>query len=191
MRPNARRTVLAAAADRASVEGLEGLTIGTLAAGVGMSKSGVAGLFASKADLQVATLQAAAERFQAEVIDGADAEPGVARLRQWLDRWLDHIAGAYPGGCLFSSAATELDGRPGQARDVLAGVEARWIDVLASEARLAVRLGELPPSTDPQQLAFELFGALLAANFWAQLLGDAAAYDRARMAIDGRLAGGA
>lgn len=186
-RRSARAEVLSAALDVASVEGLEGLTIGHLAATVAMSKSGVAGLFGSKADLQVATLQAASERFQRDVIDTVDAEPGLSRLRQLLHRWLDHIATAYPGGCFFSAAATELDGRPGPARDVLVVLERSWIKTLASEARLAVRLGELPEATDPDQLAFELFGVLLAANFWNQLLDDAGGLDRARDAIALRL----
>lgn len=179
--------MLSAAADGASIEGLEGLSIGRLASTLAMSKSGVVGLFGSKADLQVATLRAASERFQREVIDAVDDEPGVERLRHLLHRWLDHIADAYPGGCLFSAAATELDGRPGPARDVLVALERQWIKTLTSEARLAIRLGELPDSTDPAQLAFELFGVLLAANFWNQLLEDPTGLERARDAIDRRL----
>ncbi len=186
-RRSARTEVLAAAVDRASVEGLDGLTMGRLASTVEMSKSGVAGLFGSKAELQVAMLRAASERFQRDVVDAVDAEPGLPRLRQLLHRWLDHIATAYAGGCFFSAAATELDGRPGPARDVLVGLERSWIKALASEVRLAVRLGELPDSTDPDQLAFELFGMLLAANFWNQLLEDAGGLDRARDAIARRL----
>src|SRR5262249_30502113 len=97
------------------------------------------------------------------------------------------IATAYPGGCFFAAAATELDGRPGPARDVLVAAEKSWIKTLASEVRLAVRLGELPDTTDPEQTAFELFGILLAANFWAQLLDDPTASGRAGRAIDSRL----
>jgi AcrR family transcriptional regulator len=166
------------------MEGLEGLTVGRLASSLGMSKSGVIGLFGSKADLQVATLRSAGERFQREVIDQARAEPGVARLRELLDLWLIHMTTAYPGGCLFSAAAAELDDRPGPARDELVGLERHWIALLESEARLAVRLGELPKNTDPHQLVFELFSMLLGANFWNRLLGDPDAAKRAHDAID-------
>lgn len=183
-RPSARADVLAVAADRASIEGLEGLTIGSLAADLGMSKSGVVGLFGSKTDLQVATLRAASERFQREVVDSVHAEPGVERLRQLAHRWLDHVAAAYAGGCFFIAAAADLDGRPGAARDVLVALETAWIAALSAEAKLAVRLGELPRDTDPDQLAFELFATLLAANFWNQLLDDTGGLDRARVAID-------
>src|SRR5687768_16710882 len=67
-RPSKRDELLRIAVDRASVDGLEGLTIGRLASDAGMSKSGVAGLFGSKADLQVATVRAAAERFERDVV---------------------------------------------------------------------------------------------------------------------------
>jgi AcrR family transcriptional regulator len=183
-RASARPDVLAKAAARASTEGLEGLTIGRLAASLGMSKSGVVGLFGSKADLQVATLRSAGDRFQREVIDKARAEPGVARLRELLHLWLNHITTAYPGGCFFSAAAAELDDRPGPARDELIALERRWIAHLESEARLAIRLGELPKSLNPHQLVFELFSVLLGFNFWNRLLGDPDAVSRAHQAID-------
>src|SRR5918992_1366187 len=50
-----RESILQAAADLASVNGLEGLTIGSLAAELGMSKSGLFAHFGSKEELQVAT----------------------------------------------------------------------------------------------------------------------------------------
>jgi AcrR family transcriptional regulator len=183
-RASARSDVLSQAAARASTEGLEGLTIGRLAASLGMSKSGVVGLFGSKADLQVATLRSAGDRFQREVIDKARAEPGVARLRELLHLWLTHITTAYPGGCFFSAAAAELDDRPGPARNELIALERRWIAHLESEARLAIRLGELPKSLNPKQLVFELFSVLLAFNFWNRLLGDPDAVGRAHHAIE-------
>lgn len=184
VRPSKREELLEIATDRASVDGLEGLTIGRLASDAGMSKSGVAGLFGSKSDLQVATVRAAAARFEREVVGVVDAEAGAARLRALVHRWLDHIGDAYSGGCVFIAAATDVDGHPGPARDALAEIERSWIDALAAEAKLAVRLGELPASTDPDQIAFELFGLLMAANFWNQLFDDAGGLDRARGAVD-------
>jgi hypothetical protein len=89
---------------------------------------------------------------------------------------------------LLRRAAADLDDRPGPARDVLVEVEREWIKTLTAECRLAVRLDELPDTTDPEQLCFELFGVLLAANFWNQLLGERAGLDRAHRAIDDRLA---
>ena len=58
-----RAAILDRAVDLASVEGLEGLTIGRLAAELEMSKSGLFAHFGSKQELQLATVAAAARRF--------------------------------------------------------------------------------------------------------------------------------
>ena len=52
-----RRQILDAAVDIASVDGLEGLSIGELAAKLRMSKSGLFAAFGSKEDLQLAAEQ--------------------------------------------------------------------------------------------------------------------------------------
>src|SRR5580693_7589587 len=54
-----RTAVLARSVQMASQHGLEGLTIGALAAGLGVHKSSVHALFGSKQELQLATLAAA------------------------------------------------------------------------------------------------------------------------------------
>ena len=51
-----RAAILDRAVDLASVEGLEGLTIGRLATDLGMSKSGLFAHFGSKQELQLATV---------------------------------------------------------------------------------------------------------------------------------------
>ena len=55
--------------DLASVEGLEGLTIGRLARSLGLSKGGVVGHFPSKEELQLAIVEAARRRFEQEVLE--------------------------------------------------------------------------------------------------------------------------
>src|SRR5215213_4412222 len=52
-----RQAILEAAVDIASEEGLEGLTIGRLAAELSMSKSGLFAHFGSKEELQLATVE--------------------------------------------------------------------------------------------------------------------------------------
>ena len=49
-----KRAILAKAVDLASVEGLEGLSIGRLASELGVSKSGLFAHFGSKLELQMA-----------------------------------------------------------------------------------------------------------------------------------------
>ena len=63
-----RAAILDEAARLATVIGLEGLTIGRLAAAIGMSKSGLYAHFGAKRELQLATIQSARETFIAEVL---------------------------------------------------------------------------------------------------------------------------
>ena len=63
--------ILQAAARLATVEGLDGLTIGRLAAETGMSKSGLFAHFGSKEELQLATIGRAEEIFEEDVLEPA------------------------------------------------------------------------------------------------------------------------
>ena len=153
------RVILDRATAMASTDGLEGLTIGRLADEVGMSKSGLIGHFGSKERLQLAALEAATARFTAEVWDPAADQPaGLVRLRAITAAWLSHLRrGVFPGGCFLTAASLEFDDRPGPVRDQIAATMERWLTVLGREAKLAREAGELPPETDPRQLAFELW----------------------------------
>src|SRR5205809_1025456 len=83
-----RSEVTKAAVDRASVEGLEGLTIGGLAEETRMRKSSVFSLFGSKQELQLAALEGAVAQFTEEVWEPvADEAPGLVRLLALCDRW--------------------------------------------------------------------------------------------------------
>jgi AcrR family transcriptional regulator len=183
-----RQIILEKAMDLASSDGLEGLSIGGLAGQLGMSKSGVMGHFASKEDLQLQTVACARARFEQEVLAPIDAEPGVARLRAWVERWIDYVAGEhFRGGCFFWAASAEFDGRPGLVRDQIAQLTEQWFNQLRDEARLAQRLGEIREDIDPTQLAFELHAFVQEANWAWQLLKHEDAFDRARNAVDSRL----
>ena len=175
--------------DLASLEGLEGVSIGRLADALGMSKSGVIGHFASKQDLQLATVEAARVRFESEVLDAIEGEPGIDRLRVMTERWIQYIEGEhFSGGCFFWAASAEFDGRPGAVRDRLAELTALWLDAIAAEARLAQRLGEIDDGEDPAQLAFELHAYVQEANWSYQLLERADSFTRARRAVESRIA---
>jgi AcrR family transcriptional regulator len=183
-----REVILETAMDLASVEGLEGVSIGRLADALGMSKSGVIGHFASKEDLQLATIEAARGTFETEVLGRLDAEPGLARLRSMAECWIDYVEGEhFSGGCFFWAASAEFDGRPGTVRDRLAELTASWLDAIQAEARLAQRLGEISAGEDPAQLAFELHAYVQEANWAYQLLEREDAFRRARRAVDERL----
>ena len=87
-----RQSILERAVDLASLEGLEGLTIGRLAEDLKMSKSGLFAHFGSKEDLQLATINAAAERYIREIFTPALQHPrGFPRLMAICESWLSYI----------------------------------------------------------------------------------------------------
>jgi AcrR family transcriptional regulator len=181
-----RREILEVALDLAGRDGLDAVSLGRLAAEAKVSKSGIAGLFGSKAALQLAAIDAARDEFVGRVLATSEGARGLERLRSLVLAWTDYLD-ARPYGCFFSAAALEWDGRPGPQRDAIAAVTRRGFDVLREEVTLARRLGELEEATDDVQLVFELHSYIVEANLARQLLGDPAAFDRARRAIASRL----
>ena len=176
-----RAAVIDVALNRASVDGLEGLTIGRLADEASMSKSGLHGLFGSKEELQVATFDAAVQDFTREVWEPVSGRsPGRARLLALIDRWLAyHRRRVLPGGCFVTTATIEFDSRPGPLRDAVVRVRRRMHRALASDVRAAIDAGELTPDTDPADVAFALY-ALASAASQAIQLDEAGASARAR-----------
>ena len=186
-----RQSIVDEAVDRASVEGLEGITIGKLASSLRMSKAGVVGQFGSKEALQLATLDSAIATFRAEVWEPAARRPeGLARLRAIARAWISYLErDVFSGGCFMTAAATEFDGRPGPVRDRIAETWRLWHRVLAREAEVAIGGGELPPGTDAAQVAFEMNAVAMAVNEARQLRSDANAARRGRRAMARILAG--
>jgi AcrR family transcriptional regulator len=184
-----RQSILDRAVDLASLEGLEGLTIGRLADELGMSKSGLFAHFGSKEELQLATIQAAGERFVDEVFRPAlQAERGYPRLMAICRSWLSYVKrNVFPGGCFFAAASFEFDGRPGVVREAIARNMHEWIGAIEKAIRMAQDEEQLDPNVDPKQLAFELNSLFFGANFACQLLGDKHALERAGQAIEDRL----
>jgi AcrR family transcriptional regulator len=166
--------------------GLEGLSIGSLAARLGLSKSGLFAHFGSKEDLQLATLRHTQERFEQSVFRPALETPrGLPRLRALLENWLAWIARTErPGGCVILAASVEYDDRPGPVRDALVAGQRELRGALAKAVRLAVEEGHLRPETDPWQVVFELMGIVLAVHHDRGLLDDPRALDRARKAFE-------
>ena len=184
-----RAAVLERAADIASAEGLEGVSIGRLATELGISKSGVFAHFGSKEELQLATVGAAGQIFIDHVIAPAlRTPPGLRRVWRLLDNWLDYSQNrVFSGGCFFISTGAEFDSRPGRVRDAIASMMRRWVEGLAQEIRAAIKLGEIEATADPAQLAFELDALISAANAAHQLMDDPAVFRRARTGVLARL----
>jgi AcrR family transcriptional regulator len=186
-----RQAILATAADLATVDGLDGLSIGRLADELSMSKSGLFAHFGSKQDLQLATIEEARRRYVQEVIQPAlAANRGIRRLHALCESFLSYLhRGVFPGGCFFASAMAEFDAKAqGPVRDRIAECQAQWMDTLERAVADAQAEAELQGDTDPQQLAFELEAALLSANWYYHLYHDPAYLERARRAVRDRLA---
>lgn len=180
-----RKAILEAAVHIASAEGLEGLTIGRLAAELSMSKSGLFAHFGSKEDLQVATVEAARSIFIREVIRPSfEGEHGLLDLWHLCDTWLSYVeSGVFRGGCFFAAVAAEFDSRPGPVRDRIAEIMKEWLATLRRAVADAQAAGELKSEVDPTQMAFEFNALELGANWAFQLYGDKQAFARAREAI--------
>ncbi len=173
----------------ASVEGIEGLTIGRLAEELGVSKSGVYAHFGSKEQLQLETIQAAWEIFAEEVMRPAlEAPEGLRRLEALSEAYLSYIERlVFPGGCFFASLLAEMDARPGPIHEGLIAGERRFVAAVSEMARAAQRRGEIAGDVDVGQLAFELQAAIELANYHFVLFGDPQELERARRAIQGLL----
>ncbi|MFC9995938.1 TetR/AcrR family transcriptional regulator [Nocardia sp. NPDC127526] len=179
-----RERIVRLAVDEASRIGLEGLTIGSLADRLGMSKAGVVGPFGSREQLQAAALEQAGQIFRAAVIAPlAEFPPGAGRLTRLIDGWVEYLAECpFPGGCFVTAASTELDGRPGVLRDRLAAVAVEWRAFLAAE--VAAAQADLPqPHRSPREIATVLIGTAMAINEEIQLLHDSSAAARGRAAM--------
>jgi AcrR family transcriptional regulator len=180
-----RERILGQAFRLATRDGLDGLTIGTLAAELSMSKSGLFAHFKSKEQLLVAVLEEASRRFQERVLLPAFKAPrGLPRLEAIFDRWLAWANPKdMPGGCLFIAAASELDDQPGAPRDFLVETDKALQDALTKTARLCVEQGHFKKDVDPAQVAFELRGIFLTFHHSARLLADPKSSQRARKAF--------
>jgi AcrR family transcriptional regulator len=185
-----RESILDTAVQLASVEGLDGITIGRLAGELGMSKSGLFAHFGSKEELQLATIDTAREIFVETIITPArEAERGLPRLEALMANWLNYMRReVFRGGCFFDAVRSEYNSRPsGPVRDAVWNDFADWSTILVNRVKSAQAQGHLDPDADPEQIAYELDALGGAANVRFQLDRDPVWFDRARTAIQARL----
>jgi AcrR family transcriptional regulator len=184
-----RGAILHAAVSLATVDGLEGLSIGNLAAAIGMSKSGLYAHFGSKQELQLATVAEAGRVFTDEVVRPALATPtGLAQLEAVAEAFFEHLQRrTFPGGCFFAGAVLEMGTRPGPVKEAVADFQAGFVSLIRGFAAAAIEQHELPPSDDPERLAFELNGIILATDANFVLRDDPAVLDLARQIVRRRL----
>ena len=184
-----RTAVLDTAVALATEAGLSGLTLGQLAVALNVSKSGLFAHWASKEELQLATIDRAQEHFVEHIVAPALRAPrGVRRLWAMHEAKLGYEMGeALPGGCFFTNTQFEYDARPGPVRDRLAKALADWMEMLNRLCREAIENGDLRAEVTPEQLAFEVNAASAAAVYQARLLPSAGTFALARRTVLHRL----
>src|SRR4051812_17680701 len=184
-----RSAILRGAASLATIDGLDGLSIGNLASAIGMSKSGLYAHFGSKEELQLATVAEAERILGEEVIESAlAARPGLAQLAAACEAFLSYVQRrVFPGGCFFAATSMEMGARPGPVKDRLAAIQSEFTELLRSFAATALEQDELPAGEDPDRLAFELHAVLLGADTKFVLHDDPAVLDLARSIVSQRL----
>jgi AcrR family transcriptional regulator len=184
-----RQAILEQAATLASQVGLEGLTIGSLADALELSKSGLFAHFRSKEALQIQLLDYAVQRFVDAVVRPALSTPrGEPRVRALFEHWLEWCRSTSFSGCILVALSTELDDRPGPARDRLVQAEKDWLDVMATCFRTGIAEGHFKEDADPHQFAYDLKGIMLAQHHTSRLLRDPSATTRAQNAFEALLA---
>jgi AcrR family transcriptional regulator len=181
-----RAAILDTAARVATVEGLDGLSIGGLADRIGMSKSGVYAHFRSKEELQLATIDRANEIFAAEVVRPARQRPqGLARAWALADAFLEHLQrDVFPGGCFFAAVGAEFDTHPGRVKDAIMAFQDEWGRELFEAVTQAQARGEAPSSPEAAQVVFELNALLLMGHATYTMYGDPALLEAARRGVE-------
>jgi AcrR family transcriptional regulator len=180
-----RRSIVEQALQYASVNGLEAISIGLLADGMKMSKSGVFARFGSRASLQQAVVQRYRTQFEQDVLEPANgAAPGLARLQIMFYLSARHIGSLNAAGCFYFSEASEYDDRPGAVRDDLVAGVVAWRRAVESNIMAAIALGQFRATTNCDQVIFEMFGQLLAMQFEMRLLGRGGREDLALRTFD-------
>jgi len=184
-----RSAILRTAASLATVEGLEGLSIGNLAVATGISKSGLYAHFGSKQELQLATVEEAERILTEEVVRPALGAPtGLGQLAAACEAFFSYVERrVFPGGCFFAATSLEMGARPGPVKDRLAAIQSDFTAMLRSFAVTAIDRHELAAHEDPDRLAFELHAILLGADTKFVLHDDPAVLNLARQVVRQRL----
>jgi AcrR family transcriptional regulator len=145
--------------------------------------------FGSKQELQLATVAEAARIFDEEVVQPAlAAPPGLGQLTAVCEAFFEHLERhTFPGGCFLASAALEMDTRPGPVRELIAACQSGFGALIRGFAVTALARNELPAGEDPDRLAFELNGIMLATDTNFILHDDPGVLDLARQIVHARL----
>jgi AcrR family transcriptional regulator len=178
-----KAAIIEAALELSASAGLEGLTIGTLADKMAMSKSGVFAHFGSREDLQIAVLKVYEQRFVDVLMPALKEKRGLPRLTAIISNWLQRTSEEAARGCIWISGASEYDDRPGAVRAELVGMVNSWQREMTRAITQSVEMGDLSNDTDVSELVFELYGIILVLHHDTRLLNSPDAFARAKKAF--------
>jgi AcrR family transcriptional regulator len=172
-----------------SQSGLTGVTLGSLADQVGMSKSGLFAHFHSKEQVQIELLQHMAQFAQEHVVQPAmSAGEGLPRLKALVNNWFGWAQRAgLPGGCPVAAGLFEFDDVEGAVRNQILAMESEWRDLLKQLVQQAVNQGHLRRDLDVDQFVWELCGIYLSHHAAHRFLRAADADSRAQTAFQALL----
>ena len=177
--------ILERAVQIASVEGLDAMSLATLASATNMSKSGLFAHFRSKEALQIAIVDEAERMFRDAVLAPADGMTGFARLSTIIDQYITYAGGTlFQGGCFFAGAIHEFDGRPGAVRARLQQFLTMWNGEIRAAVVAGQMSGEVGDDVDPDQVVFWTTGMGLSINWNAQMGDRAKTLEIARTAAE-------
>ena len=176
-----KAAIVDAALQMASQMGLEGLSIGAVAAVMHMSKSGVFAHFGAREELQISVVREYHHRFEQDVFYPALSKPrGLPRLEAMFANWMKLVAVEIQSGCIYISGAVAFDDRPGPVRDTLASSVNTWLSGVRRAVLQARDEGHLRADVDSEQMVFEIHGLILALHYEARFLNKPGSIARAQ-----------
>lgn len=168
-----RRRAAFAAAEIATLTGLESISMSSLSARTGLSKSGILTVFESREAIQLAAVADVRSMTIAELISPAwNKEPGTERLTQFIRNWFDYVKGrSFPGGCFLAAVSAEYAGQTGPVADAIREFKQSWIQLIESELAVGRESNERTRQMVHVN-AFRLDAYMLAGNSRFQLFDD-------------------
>lgn len=172
--------IIDAALQLAMHNGLESLSIGSLADATQMSKSGVFAHFGAREELQISVIREYHQRFEQEVFFPAlQTERGLQRLRALFDNWMKRTSIELDSGCIYISGAIEFQDQIGPVRDALVNSVTGWHLALRRAIAQCKERGDLVPDADEDQILSEIHGLILVLHYEARFMRSAGAMQRA------------
>lgn len=179
-------TILDAALDMASADGIGKLSLGELAKRTGISKSGVFSRVGSLEALQQSVLDEYDRRFAEDVfLPTLQLPRGLPRLNAQVGNWIRRASsGALRDVCLYTAGAFEFDDQSGPLRDRLEQGSRAWRASLRKTILQAIEAGHLRPDTDPEQLVYEIYSLVVGLLHDTRFLRDDGAGKRMQRAYN-------